>query len=175
MKPRLHLLNFQACKPLALGLGVSGAVLVGTSMGCAVIWSMHEIFGLRRSGLARGCVFVDQAPLQNKVRVGDAQAIAHAPNHRCMPAVTHRCTLSGPEGGRLAARQQGLLRRGVAAEPAGDAGARTGGGRGRQQCRMPVQAGAAGRAGGVAGGNTAVQRSAAGQADGGPYSGGCRG
>ncbi|KAG1663528.1 hypothetical protein FOA52_003156 [Chlamydomonas sp. UWO 241] len=56
---------------LMIGLGVSGAVLVGTSMGCAVIWCLHELFGLRASGLAAGCVFVDQAPMQNKVEGWD--------------------------------------------------------------------------------------------------------
>eukprot|EP00892_Ulva_mutabilis_P007942 jgi/Ulvmu1/551/UM001_0559.1 len=36
--------------------------LLGTSMGCAVIWSYIELFG---QSAVKGCVFVDQAPLQN--------------------------------------------------------------------------------------------------------------
>ena len=33
-------------------------------MGCAVIWAFIELFGCK---LLQGCVFVDQAPLQNRV------------------------------------------------------------------------------------------------------------
>jgi len=45
-------------------LGSDGrATLVGTSMGCAVIWSYIELFG---EDLVRSLVLVDQAPLQNR-------------------------------------------------------------------------------------------------------------
>lgn len=43
----------------------SGVVLVGCSLGSAVIWSFVEQFGLNFSKInIRGCVFVDQAPYQ---------------------------------------------------------------------------------------------------------------
>ncbi|KAG1662896.1 hypothetical protein FOA52_009679 [Chlamydomonas sp. UWO 241] len=58
-------------RELMIGLDVRGAVMVGTSMGCAVAWCLHELFGLKASGLAAGCVFVDQAPLQNRVEGWD--------------------------------------------------------------------------------------------------------
>uniref|UniRef100_A0A7S1GW33 AB hydrolase-1 domain-containing protein n=2 Tax=Hemiselmis andersenii TaxID=464988 RepID=A0A7S1GW33_HEMAN len=51
-------------KELLESLGGQKAVVVGTSMGAAVIWAFVELFGTK---LLRGCVFVDQAPLQNKV------------------------------------------------------------------------------------------------------------
>ncbi|KAF8065825.1 ydjP [Scenedesmus sp. PABB004] len=44
-------------------LDVRDATLVGTSMGCAVIWSYVELFGLERVSRV---VWVDQAPLQNR-------------------------------------------------------------------------------------------------------------
>lgn len=40
-----------------------GVVLVGCSLGSAVIWSFVEQFGLKSLSI-RGCVFVDQAPFQ---------------------------------------------------------------------------------------------------------------
>lgn len=54
---------------LLRALNVEGATVVGTSMGCAVIWSYFELFGLSggrdRAAVAKA-VFVDQAPLQNR-------------------------------------------------------------------------------------------------------------
>ncbi|KAI8475875.1 MAG: Alpha/Beta hydrolase protein [Monoraphidium minutum] len=44
-------------------LDITDATVVGTSMGCAVIWSYIELFGTDRLAKA---VFVDQAPLQNR-------------------------------------------------------------------------------------------------------------
>lgn len=41
-----------------------GVVFVGTSMGCAVIWSYLQLFGDEER--LRGVVLVDQAPLQNR-------------------------------------------------------------------------------------------------------------
>ncbi|KAL4431472.1 hypothetical protein ABPG75_006728 [Micractinium tetrahymenae] len=43
-------------------LDLADVTVVGTSMGCAVIWSYIELFGEQR---LKQCVFVDQAPLQN--------------------------------------------------------------------------------------------------------------
>lgn len=51
-------------RDLLAALQVMGATVVGTSMGCAVIWSYFELFGKDRMAKA---VFVDQAPLQNRV------------------------------------------------------------------------------------------------------------
>lgn len=51
-------------RELLAQLEVSDATVVGTSMGCAVIWSYIELFGEERLAKA---VFVDQAPLQNRV------------------------------------------------------------------------------------------------------------
>ena len=48
--------SFPAC-------GSEKFTLVGTSMGCAVIWSYLELFG---EDLVRSLVLVDQAPLQNR-------------------------------------------------------------------------------------------------------------
>lgn len=45
------------------GLDLTDVTVVGTSMGCAVIWSYVELFGLQR---LKQAVFVDQAPLQNR-------------------------------------------------------------------------------------------------------------
>ena len=44
-------------------LNLSNVTVVGTSMGCAVIWSYVELFGDER---LKGAVYVDQAPLQNR-------------------------------------------------------------------------------------------------------------
>jgi non-heme chloroperoxidase len=46
-------------------LDIRDAVVVGSSMGASVIWSYVELFGLE-DGRIRKCVFVDQAPLQNR-------------------------------------------------------------------------------------------------------------
>ncbi|OQR89404.1 alpha/beta-hydrolase [Thraustotheca clavata] len=46
-----------------VGLGLRKLTLVGTSMGCAVIWSYFELFGC---GSLDHAVFVDQLPLQNR-------------------------------------------------------------------------------------------------------------
>lgn len=43
-------------------LDLTEVTLVGTSMGCAIIWSLIELFGEAR---LKQAVFVDQAPLQN--------------------------------------------------------------------------------------------------------------
>ncbi|RHY00121.1 hypothetical protein DYB37_001086 [Aphanomyces astaci] len=49
---------------ITVGLKLSAPVtLLGTSMGCAVIWSLFELFG---TSLARQAIFVDQVPLQNR-------------------------------------------------------------------------------------------------------------
>ena len=45
-------------------LDLQGVTAVGTSMGCAVLWGYQELYGLQPR-VAR-CVFVDQAPLQNR-------------------------------------------------------------------------------------------------------------
>ncbi|ETV96391.1 hypothetical protein H310_10544 [Aphanomyces invadans] len=46
------------------GLALSSPVsILGTSMGCAVIWSFAELFG---TSLIRQAIFVDQVPLQNR-------------------------------------------------------------------------------------------------------------
>ena len=45
-------------------LQLDDVYLLGTSMGCAVIWSYIELFG---ENSLRGCVFVDQAPLQYRL------------------------------------------------------------------------------------------------------------
>ncbi|KAF0684017.1 Aste57867_23938 [Aphanomyces stellatus] len=45
-------------------LRLSRVTLVGTSMGCAVIWSFLELFGAR--DVVRQAIFVDQVPLQNR-------------------------------------------------------------------------------------------------------------
>ena len=55
----------EALSALDGGAGKRKYVLVGTSMGCAVIWSHLDLFGTR-DGLIDGVVLVDQAPLQNK-------------------------------------------------------------------------------------------------------------
>eukprot|EP00854_Cymbomonas_tetramitiformis_P005001 gene5001-6091_t len=44
-----------------IALDLKEVVVVGTSLGCAIIWSYIELFGNERLGKA---VFVDQAPLQ---------------------------------------------------------------------------------------------------------------
>uniref|UniRef100_A0A383V6P7 AB hydrolase-1 domain-containing protein n=1 Tax=Tetradesmus obliquus TaxID=3088 RepID=A0A383V6P7_TETOB len=44
-------------------LQLADVTVVGSSMGCAVIWSYVELFGLQR---LKQAVFVDQAPLQNR-------------------------------------------------------------------------------------------------------------
>ena len=44
-------------------LELDNVTLVGTSMGCAVIWSYLSLFG---EGRVKAGVFVDQAPLQNR-------------------------------------------------------------------------------------------------------------
>ena len=43
------------------GLGLDRPVVVGTSLGCAVIWAFIELYGDSALG---SCVFVDQAPCQ---------------------------------------------------------------------------------------------------------------
>ncbi|OQS00943.1 alpha/beta-hydrolase [Achlya hypogyna] len=48
---------------LGLGLDTTKLTLIGTSMGCAVIWSFLELFG---SAGVRQAIFVDQLPLQNR-------------------------------------------------------------------------------------------------------------
>lgn len=45
-----------------VALDLSNVTCVGTSLGCAVIWSYIELFG--QSDRVSKCVFVDQAPLQ---------------------------------------------------------------------------------------------------------------
>ena len=45
-------------------LNLADVTAVGTSLGCAVLWSYVELFGQERLGQL---VFVDQAPLQNRV------------------------------------------------------------------------------------------------------------
>mmetsp|Transcript_30154 Transcript_30154/g.56824 ORF Transcript_30154/g.56824 Transcript_30154/m.56824 type:complete len:276 (-) Transcript_30154:372-1199(-) len=47
-----------------VAMNLSSVTGVGTSLGCAVLWSYLELFG-QQDRLAR-CVFVDQAPLQYK-------------------------------------------------------------------------------------------------------------
>lgn len=44
-------------------LNLENATLVGTSLGCAIIWSYFELFG---SSKVKTAIFVDQAPLQNR-------------------------------------------------------------------------------------------------------------
>jgi hypothetical protein len=48
-------------------MNINNAVLVGCSLGAAVIWSFHELFGLNACGRVIGACFVDQAPLQNRI------------------------------------------------------------------------------------------------------------
>jgi len=50
-------------RALLASMDLERTVLVGCSMGAAVIWSYLELFGSERVG---GCVFVDQAPLQDR-------------------------------------------------------------------------------------------------------------
>ncbi|CAK4079388.1 unnamed protein product [Aphanomyces euteiches] len=46
-----------------VGMKLHLVTLVGTSMGCAVIWSLIELFGTAN---IRQAIFVDQVPLQNR-------------------------------------------------------------------------------------------------------------
>lgn len=50
-------------RELLVQLHLDEVTVVGTSMGCAVIWSYIELFAAEK---LRRAVFVDQAPLQNR-------------------------------------------------------------------------------------------------------------
>ena len=58
-----HVARYAAdLRDLIFHLNLENVTLVGTSLGCAIIWSYFELFGGKK---VKACVFVDQAPLQN--------------------------------------------------------------------------------------------------------------
>ena len=65
--------------------------VVGTSMGAAVIWSYLELFGDARIAKA---VFVDQAPLQVRARVGRVRCSSTRSRNWFMVRVTVRLMLT---------------------------------------------------------------------------------
>ena len=59
-----HVARYAAdLRDLLRHLNLDNVTLVGTSMGCAIIWSYLELFG---DAKVKAAVFVDQAPLQNR-------------------------------------------------------------------------------------------------------------